>query len=33
MLDSARVVPEAAIHHGFRFRYPDLKPALQALLK
>ncbi len=33
MLDSARVVPEAALRHGFHFRYPDLKPALQDLLK
>jgi uncharacterized protein (TIGR01777 family) len=33
MLDSARVVPDAALHHGFHFRYPNLKPALQNLLK
>jgi uncharacterized protein (TIGR01777 family) len=29
MLDSARVVPEAAIRAGFRFRYPDLREALE----
>jgi uncharacterized protein (TIGR01777 family) len=33
MLDSARVVPEAALPHGFHFRYPNLKPALQDLVK
>ena len=29
MLDSARVVPEAALLAGFRFRYPDLREALK----
>jgi uncharacterized protein (TIGR01777 family) len=29
MLDSARVVPEAALRAGFRFRYPDLAQALK----
>ncbi|HKD08129.1 MAG TPA: TIGR01777 family oxidoreductase [Bryobacteraceae bacterium] len=29
MLDSARVVPEAALRAGFRFRYPDLAEALK----
>jgi len=33
MLDSARVVPEAALHQSFHFRYPNLKPALQNLLR
>ena len=32
MLDSARVVPEAALGQGFHFRYPNLKPALQNLI-
>jgi hypothetical protein len=32
MLDSARVVPEAALRAGFHFRYPDLEPALSDLL-
>ncbi|HVW86459.1 MAG TPA: TIGR01777 family oxidoreductase [Bryobacteraceae bacterium] len=32
MLDSARVVPECALKAGFRFRYPDLAPALRNLL-
>jgi NAD dependent epimerase/dehydratase family enzyme len=32
MLDSARVVPEAALKAGFKFRYPDLGPALRNLL-
>jgi uncharacterized protein (TIGR01777 family) len=32
MLDSARVVPESALKAGFRFRYPDLAPALRNLL-
>ncbi len=29
MLDSARVIPEAASKAGFPFRYPQLAPALQ----
>lgn len=32
MLDSARVVPEAALNAGYRFRYPELGPALKNLL-
>jgi len=32
MLDSARVIPEAALRAGFQFRYPELKEALQNLL-
>jgi hypothetical protein len=32
MLDSARVVPEAALNSGFNFRYPDLEPALADLI-
>lgn len=32
MLDSARVVPEAALKSGFQFRYPELKAALQQLV-
>jgi hypothetical protein len=32
MLDSARVVPEAATNAGFRFEYPDLRPALRQLV-
>ena len=32
MLDSARVIPEAATKAGFSFRYPQLAPALQDLL-
>jgi hypothetical protein len=32
MLDSARVIPEAALRAGFQFRYPELKGALQNLL-
>lgn len=32
MLDSARVVPEAALKAGYRFRYPELGPALKNLL-
>jgi uncharacterized protein (TIGR01777 family) len=31
MLDSARVVPEAALREGFTFRYPELRGALAAL--
>jgi NAD dependent epimerase/dehydratase family enzyme len=33
MLDSARVIPEAALRAGFQFRYPELKAALQNLLE
>ncbi len=29
MLDSGRVIPEAALRAGFRFRYPDLPEALK----
>ena len=32
MLDSARVVPAAAVHAGFQFQYPELKAALRNLL-
>lgn len=32
MLDSARVVPEAALKANFPFRYPELGPALRNLL-
>jgi uncharacterized protein (TIGR01777 family) len=32
MLDSARVIPDAALRAGFQFRYPELKAALQNLL-
>jgi hypothetical protein len=32
MLDSARVVPEAALKGGFTFAYPELGPALRALV-
>jgi hypothetical protein len=32
MLDSARVIPEAALKAGFRFSYPDLGPALASLV-
>lgn len=32
LLDSQRVVPEAAQQAGFRFQYPDLEQALQAAL-
>jgi uncharacterized protein (TIGR01777 family) len=32
MLDSARVLPEAALKGTFQFRYPQLGPALQDLL-
>jgi uncharacterized protein len=32
MLDSARVIPEAASKAGFPFRYPELGPALRDLL-
>jgi uncharacterized protein len=32
MLDSARVLPEAALKAGFQFQYPELGPALQDLL-
>lgn len=33
MLDSARVVPEAALSAGFRFRHPDLSETLRDLLR
>jgi len=32
MLDSARVIPDAALRAGFRFQYPELGPALRDLL-
>jgi uncharacterized protein (TIGR01777 family) len=32
MLDSARVIPDAALKAGFKFQYPDLGPALDDLL-
>jgi uncharacterized protein (TIGR01777 family) len=32
MLDSSRVLPEAALKAGFTFRYPELPPALRDLL-
>jgi len=32
MLDSSRVVPEAALQAGFRFRYPEIGPALKNLV-
>lgn len=32
MLDSSRVIPEAAVQAGFRFRFPELGPALRDLL-
>jgi len=32
MLDSARVVPEAALQAGYNFRYPELGPTLADLL-
>jgi hypothetical protein len=32
LLDSQRVVPRAAIEHGFGFRYPGLDPALHDVL-
>jgi uncharacterized protein len=32
LLDSKRVVPASATEHGFRFRFPELGPALKDLL-
>jgi uncharacterized protein (TIGR01777 family) len=32
LFDSARVLPQAAEAAGFRFRYPDLRPALEEVL-
>jgi uncharacterized protein (TIGR01777 family) len=32
MLDSSRVIPQAAQRAGFQFRYPELGPALRELL-
>ncbi len=32
LLDSKRVLPAAALDHGFRFQYPELAPALADLL-
>jgi len=31
MLDSALVIPEAAMRGGYRFRFPELAGALKAL--
>ena len=31
LLDSKRVLPAAAIDHGFRFKFPELEPALRDL--
>jgi uncharacterized protein (TIGR01777 family) len=33
MLDSSRVIPEAALKAGFQFQYPELGPALRNLLR
>ncbi|UCD73934.1 MAG: TIGR01777 family oxidoreductase [Phycisphaerales bacterium] len=33
LLTSQRVIPAAALKHGYEFRYPELKTALDALLK
>ncbi len=33
LLDSKRVLPSAALDHGFRFRFPELAPALANLLR
>ena len=33
MLDSSRVVPDAALKAGYQFRYPDLERALRNLLR
>jgi NAD dependent epimerase/dehydratase family enzyme len=32
LLDSQRAVPRAALEAGFRFRFPDLEPALRDVL-
>ena len=32
LLESKRVVPGVATEHGFRFRFPELEPALKELL-
>jgi NAD dependent epimerase/dehydratase family enzyme len=32
MLDSARVIPDAALRAGFKFQYPELRRALRDLL-
>ncbi|MEO7319144.1 MAG: DUF1731 domain-containing protein, partial [Chthoniobacteraceae bacterium] len=32
LLDSKRVLPAAALEHGFGFQFPELKPALANLL-
>ena len=32
LLDSKRVLPAAALDHGFGFQFPELKPALANLL-
>ena len=33
MTASQRVVPQVALDTGFQFKYPNLKPALESLLK
>jgi len=30
---SQRVVPQVALDTGYRFKYPNLRPALESLLK
>jgi NAD dependent epimerase/dehydratase family enzyme len=32
ILDSQRIVPEKALESGFRFRFPDLRRALEDVL-
>ena len=32
MLDSSRVMPEAPLKAGFRFRHPELSPALRDII-
>jgi len=32
-LNSQRTVPEKLIHHGFAFRYPEIKGAIEAVIK
>jgi NAD dependent epimerase/dehydratase family enzyme len=33
LLDSTRVVPQRLNDAGFSFRFPDLKPAIEAAVK
>ena len=33
MLDSARVIPEAPLRAGYRYRYPELSAALRDVVK